>query len=538
MIFQDPRAHINPVRTIGDFLVEALVERGDSQADATTVVTDLLRAVGITDPTGRLRQYPHELSGGLLQRVMIAAALAVTPKLLLADEPTTALDVTTQSDVMVNLDAQRRERGLAMLFVTHDLELAAAVCDRIAVMYAGFLVEDAPAGDIHRLRRHPYTAGLLASRPDPTAPRHRLVAIPGRPLSAFEVGAGCPFVARCAFAVERCRTERPALRDLDGGRVAVTAPRICATPSRRPPGTGHPVTDGAVLEVAGLRKVFRVRPSDTDAVPSAPGPTMLGHATRRRQPTTSLVAVDDVSFCIAPRQSLAVVGESGSGKTTVARMIIGLEKPTSGRIIVNGRERPWRHVSSRERRRRAREAQIVFQDPYSSLDPRMTVRDCLDEVLRLHFDWERERRLARVEELLGQVGLDRRQADALPRALSGGQRQRVAIARALASEPRVLICDEAVASLDVSIQAQVLNLLSDIRDETGVSYLFISHDLAVVRQVSDEVVVMRHGRVVEAGPTERVLSEPDDPYTQRLLAAIPRPGWKPTHSSAGPAKEA
>ena len=245
-----------------------------------------------------------------------------------------------------------------------------------------------------------------------------------------------------------------------------------------------------------------------------------------------------MSFCIAPRQSLAVVGESGSGKTTVARMIIGLEKPTSGRIIVNGRERPWRHVSSRERRRRAREAQIVFQDPYSSLDPRMTVRDCLDEVLRLHFDWERERRLARVEELLGQVGLDRRQADALPRALSGGQRQRVAIARALASEPRVLICDEAVASLDVSIQAQVLNLLSDIRDETGVSYLFISHDLAVVRQVSDEVVVMRHGRVVEAGPTERVLSEPDDPYTQRLLAAIPRPGWKPTHSSAGPAKEA
>jgi peptide/nickel transport system ATP-binding protein len=289
------------------------------------------------------------------------------------------------------------------------------------------------------------------------------------------------------------------------------------------------IEPAAVLEVVGLSKVYRVRRGSDDA-PVTPGPTLLGHAARRR-PVASLTAVDDVSFQIAPRQSLAVVGESGSGKTTVARMIIGLERPTSGRIIVAGRERPWRHVSSAERRRRAREAQIVFQDPYSSLDPRMSVRDCLDEVLGLHFDWGRDQRLSRVEELLEQVGLDRRQADALPRALSGGQRQRVAIARALASEPRVLICDEAVASLDVSIQAQVLNLLSDIRDATGVSYLFISHDLAVVRQVSDQVVVMRRGRVVEAGPTERVLREPDDDYTKRLLAAIPRPGWTPTHSS-------
>lgn len=220
MVFQDPRAHINPVRTIGDFLVEALVERGESRTDALATVTELLRAVGIADPASRLAQYPHELSGGLLQRVMIAAALAVEPRLLLADEPTTALDVTTQSDVMVILDAQRRERGLAMLFVTHDLELAAAVCDRIAVMYAGLLVEDAPAAGIHSLRRHPYTAGLLASRPDPTAARRRLVAIPGRPLSAFEVGAGCAFVERCAFALERCRAERPALRELGAGRVA------------------------------------------------------------------------------------------------------------------------------------------------------------------------------------------------------------------------------------------------------------------------------------------------------------------------------
>ncbi len=220
MIFQDPRAHINPVRTVGDFLVEALVERGDAKADALRVVTALLGVVGISDPQRRVKQYPHELSGGMLQRVMIASALAIEPKLLLADEPTTALDVTTQSDVMVSLDTQRRERGLAMLFVTHDLELAAAVCDRIAVMYAGFLVEDIPASQLHRGVQHPYTAGLLASRPSPTVRERRLFAIAGRPLSAYEVGDGCGFASRCAFANDRCRSERPALRVVGASRVA------------------------------------------------------------------------------------------------------------------------------------------------------------------------------------------------------------------------------------------------------------------------------------------------------------------------------
>jgi oligopeptide/dipeptide ABC transporter ATP-binding protein len=220
MIFQDPRAHINPVRTVGGFLTEALAERGESRAAAERVVTGLLAAVGITDAARRMRQYPHELSGGLLQRVMIAAALAIEPKLLLADEPTTALDVTTQSEVMLNLDTQRRERGLAMLFVTHDLELAAAVCDRIAVMYAGYLVEDSPAATLHTRALHPYTAGLLASRPSASARSRRLTAIPGRPLSAFEAGAGCVFASRCAFAQDRCRAERPALRQFGAGRAA------------------------------------------------------------------------------------------------------------------------------------------------------------------------------------------------------------------------------------------------------------------------------------------------------------------------------
>jgi ABC-type glutathione transport system ATPase component len=271
------------------------------------------------------------------------------------------------------------------------------------------------------------------------------------------------------------------------------------------------------VEVAGLRKVFRV---------SKPG----------GRGRVDVVAVDDASFTVAPGSSLAIVGESGSGKTTTARMIMGLEMPTSGHIVINGAERSYRRLGSRERRRFGREIQIVFQDPYSSLDPRQRIRDCIDEVLRLHFDLSPPERRARITRLLEQVGLDERQARALPRALSGGQQQRVAIARALASEPRVLILDEAVASLDVSIQAQVLNLLADIREQTGVTYLFISHDLAVVRQVSDNTIVMRRGEIVERGTTTQVLDDPQHPYTKTLLGAVPRRGWKPRRTRVATAE--
>jgi peptide/nickel transport system ATP-binding protein len=263
------------------------------------------------------------------------------------------------------------------------------------------------------------------------------------------------------------------------------------------------------IEVEGLRKVFRV--------------SKEGGRGR-----VDVVAVDDVSFAVAPGGSLAIVGESGSGKTTTARMIMGLEQPTGGHIVIGGVQRARGRLGSRDRRRYGREIQIVFQDPFSSLDPRQRVSDAIGEVLRLHFGLSRARRETRVLELLGQVGMDERHARALPRALSGGQQQRVAIARALASEPKVLILDEAVASLDVSIQAQVLNLLADIRERMGVTYLFISHDLAVVRQVSDDAVVMRRGQIVERGPTGRVLDTPQHPYTKTLLSAVPRRGWRPT----------
>jgi peptide/nickel transport system ATP-binding protein len=421
VIFQDPRAHINPVRRIGDFLVEGLVyTQRMPRTQATAKVTRLLGETGIEDPERRLRQYPHELSGGQLQRVMIAAALACEPRLLIADEPTTALDVTTQSEVMALLDELRRERELALLFITHDLDLAAAICDRTAVMRAGRIVHTRPSGAMH--------------------------------------------------------TPRP-----------MVAPAAVTSVEQRP-----------VLTVRGLRKEF-----------------------------TSLRVVDDVSFVVPAGGSLAIVGESGSGKTTIARMIVGLERPTAGAIEVAGhpRERPPR--GARERRLRGREAQIVFQDNYASLDPRQHVADALGEVLDVHFGLSGEERRRRIDALLASVGLEDAHARALPRTLSGGERQRVAIARALAVQPQLLVLDEAVSSLDVTTQAQILQLLAQLRVQTGTSYLFISHDLAVVRQVSDELVVMRRGQIVERGATAAVLDAPQHPYTQLLLDSVPRPGWKP-----------
>ena len=446
IVFQDPRAHTNPLRTVGDFLTEGLRHnQGLPKRASQDRARELLRAVGVEDPRGRMASYPHELSGGLLQRVMIAGALSAEPRLLLADEPTTALDTVNQAEVMAILAELRQRLGLAMLFITHDLELAAATCDRTAVMRAGSILEVQRSGELHDRPRHPYTAGLVAARPS-----------------------------------------------IDG-------------PSPRPPDLpGGTVAPEPILEVEHLRKVF--------------GP-------RRGRP--AVVAVDDLSFTVAHGGALGIVGESGSGKTTVARMLLALETPTSGRIRVAGHERATSRSSTAERRRRARDIQIVFQNPYTSLDPRQRVGDCLDEALRLHSRRDRRARHERVLQLLHQVGLEERHARSLPRQLSGGQRQRVAIARALAPEPSILVLDEAVSALDASVQDQVLRLLAAIRAGTGLSYLCISHDLAVVRQVADHLIVMRDGLVVEAGPTAQVLDGPRHPYTRRLRASVPRPGWAP-----------
>jgi peptide/nickel transport system ATP-binding protein len=453
MIFQDPRTHINPVRRIGDFLTEALVlTQGRSRTQATETVTRLLGETGVDEPERRLRQYPHELSGGQLQRVMIAAALACEPKLLIADEPTTALDVTTQSEVMAMLDEVRRARGLALLFITHDLDLAAAVCERTVVMREGAIVNERPV-----------TRGDLSRQPPPVP-----TVSSARPTS--------PILARNADASsEQSTAQLP------------------------------------VLEVAGLRKSFRVR---------------------NRNDRADFLAVDDVSFKVPPGGSLAIVGESGSGKTTIARMIVGLQAPTDGTIAVLGHARDKPARGARERRTRGREAQIVFQDNYSSLDPRQRIGAALAEALELHFNLTPDERRRRVAELLDSVGLKQTHAEALPRTLSGGERQRAALARALAVEPRLLVLDEAVSSLDVATQAQILDLLAGIRAATGTSYVFISHDLAVVRQVSDEVLVLRQGQVVERGPTQTILTTPAHPYTRLLLDSVPRAGWKPRQRKA------
>ncbi len=481
MVFQDPLAAINPVRRIGDFLTE--LERDGSRAErhaARERALRMLADVDITDPERVFGMFPHQLSGGMLQRCMIAAAIMHRPKLIIADEPTTALDVTTQSGVVALLDEVRREHDISMVFISHDVELVAAVCDRIVVMRAGEIVETLAANQLHSdTHRQPYTNALLSCRPDLAERKPRLST-----LADFGLD-GEPTV-----------THRPAGRLAEGGG-ATTAVLVKTETSSRV----------AAVEVSGLTKTFG-------------GPGLLGGHGR------GVTAVKDVSFELRQGSTLAVVGESGSGKTTLARMIMGLEVPSDGSISFFGARRP-RRPSMADLRKQARQVQLVFQNPYRSLDPRQAIGASLDEVLRLHFDLDRGQRAARTEELLATVHLDPAVASALPSRLSGGQRQRACIARALAAAPQVLVLDEAVSALDVSVQAQVLNVLADIRDETGVSYLFVTHDLAVVRQIADDVIVMRFGEIVERGPAGEVLDSPQHEYTRRLLDSVPREGWKP-----------
>ncbi|MFD0350614.1 dipeptide ABC transporter ATP-binding protein [Kitasatospora aburaviensis] len=515
MIFQDPRAAINPMRRLGDFLTESVrLNGGLTAAAATTRATEMLDAVGL--PATVLDRYPGQVSGGMLQRVMIAAALMGDPTIVLADEPTTALDVTTQAEVIALLGELQERFGTALLFVTHDLGLAAAISDRVCVMYAGRIVETGPAEALFERPRHPYTAALLASTPRLEAPGSRLAAIEGRPPSLRDEVTGCPFAPRCPLATFLCTQQEPALlpveaeparraachhSDRTGRRARMRSPGTTAARPKGTPPMPQPDSGRAVLEAVGLRRAYG-----------------------------GVRAVDNVSFTLFEGGSLGIVGESGSGKTTTARIVVGLERADTGRVLVHRRDRTEHRRGRAHRLARAREVQMVFQDPYQSLDPRTTVGAVLRETLRLHFpDADHPRRIA---ELLDRVGLGEREAGALPRQLSGGQRQRVAIARALAVEPAVLVLDEAVAALDVSVQAQILNLLADIREQTGIGYLFITHDLGVVRCVTEDVIVMRHGKVVESGRTADVLARPQHPYTRLLLESVPRPGWDPRSIAA------
>ncbi|MBO1737272.1 ABC transporter ATP-binding protein [Leifsonia sp. TF02-11] len=444
MIFQDPRAGINPMRTLGDHLTEALrLGEGRPAAEARARAIELLAAVHLPHPEEHLRQYPHEFSGGMLQRVMIAGALAGSPKLLVCDEPTTALDVTTQAQILDVLAEQREQRAMGMLFITHDLTLAAAFCDRVYVMREGKVVEQGAASQVLRRPANPYTQRLVAATP------------------TIEVTGDEP----------RERTE------LDADGVL------------RPP----------VLVVHDLAKTYQIR---------GRGP---------------LRAVSGATIAIPAGEALGVVGESGSGKSTLARMIVGLEQPDAGTVSIDGAVQSGRPRTRADRLRHARRIQMVFQDPYLSLDPRMSVGRAVEDALRLHHPGiATADARAQVLALLGQVGLVEAHAQALPRTLSGGQRQRVAIARALAIEPAVLVMDEATSALDVSVQAQVLDVVSDIRRDRGLTVLFISHNLGVVRTVCERTVVMRSGEIVESGRTVDLLSNPQHEYTRLLLDSVPR----------------
>lgn len=500
MVLQDPFTALNPLQTIQAHLRESLPR--DVRRDRAKVRSEIARRlteVGL-DPDHVGDRYPFQLSGGMRQRVAIAAALASDPELLIADEPTTALDVTTQDDVLRLLRTLQRDRGMALVLITHDLRVAFSVCDRVMVMYAGSVVEDAPAAELVRAPAHPYTLGLTLAEPPVGHYVNELTAIPGSVPSADEVADMCTFADRCPWQAGECRTARPALISIGADRssacLRITDIRdeIQARQAQSPgPGTPPAVPDGnALLVVRDLRKTYRTT-------------SMVGRARES-------VAVHSASFEVRAGESLGIVGETGSGKTTIARSVLGLTQPDSGQIQLDGIGiSDYRKLGKAALRRVRRLVQVVFQDPYSSLNPALTIGAVLAEAITAGGHQQD------VADLLKLVGLPASHAGRRPGALSGGERQRVAIARAVAVRPRLLICDEPVAALDVSVQAQILELLRDIRRTYNTSMLFITHDLSVVRQMTDRAIVLRRGEIVESGRTAAILDSPRHPYTIRLV---------------------
>ena len=511
MVFQEPMLSLNPVMTIGRQVTEALrIHRGLSGARAGAEVARLLQAVGLD---ARLAaSYPFQLSGGQRQRVLIATMLAGEPELLIADEPTTALDVTVQAQILRLLKRLTLERDMGLLLITHDLDVARDMADRVAVMYAGELVEWASRAQIFSAPRHPYTQALLRVMPSLARRGEALQHLPGSVPALGTALPGCRFAPRCPLAESRCHAEVPALHVLaDGQQVRCHLAVEPTGPARAPVDRGLPRTaavparDQPVLEIANLKVHFPLR---------------KGLIKR----TVGWVrAVDGVSLQIARGETLALVGESGCGKTTLARAILRLIKPTAGQVRLDGVDLAT--LSGEDLRRMRGRMQIVFQDPYASLDPRMRVSEIIEEgLVALRPDLDRDQRQATVAQILARVGLDADAGRRYPHAFSGGQRQRIAIARALAVEPRLLICDEPTSALDVSVQAQIIDLLLRLQAEQGLAYLFITHNLPVVGYIAQRVMVMYAGRIVEEGPTAALFDRPLHPYTQLLLASAPGQG--------------
>jgi len=520
MVFQDPLSALTPVYTVGDQLSEAVRIHNDvSRQAARERSVELLKLVGIPHASERADAFPHEFSGGMRQRVMIAMAIANDPDVIIADEPTTALDVTIQAQVLEVLRTARELTGAAIVMITHDLSVIAGFADRVAVMYAGRIVETGTVDEVFYSPRMPYTMGLLGAIPRADESGDRpLVPIEGTPPSLLDLPPGCPFAPRCPLAFDTCREVEPAL-------IAVGSPNhrsACHLAEKIDAGGWGP-TDVFPLPDLPEAAAARVPRAERDVVLEAKDlvrhhPLLKGAVFKRQ--VGAVRAVDGISFDLRDGETLGLVGESGCGKTTTLLEVLELAAPQAGRIVVLGRD--VSELGQSERRAMRRDVNIVFQDPMASLDPRMPVSDILAEPMRTH-GMSGAKIQARIRELLRLVGLNPEHAGRYPQQFSGGQRQRVGIARALALEPELLVLDEPVSALDVSIQAGVINLLEELRARLGLSYLFVAHDLAVVRHIADRIAVMYLGKIVEIGEVTRVYESASHPYTQALLSAIPLP---------------
>jgi len=524
MIFQDPLSALTPVYNVGDQIAEAILVHSDgsvSRKAAHERAVELLSLVGIPNARQRASAFPHEFSGGMRQRVMIAMAMANDPDLIIADEPTTALDVTIQAQILDVLQKAKEVTGAAIILITHDLGVIAGFADRVAVMYAGKLVETGSVDDIFYRPRMPYTLGLLGSIPrhDVSGERRPLTPIEGSPPSLVNLPTGCPFTPRCPMRIQKCVEAEPELLPME----STGSPHRAAC-HRGGEIEAQNLMSSDIFPAPPARASFAVAPRDSRAVMLdvrdlvKEYPLVKGAFLRRRVGTVH--AVDGITFDIREGETFGLVGESGCGKTTTILEILNLAKPLRGVIIVLGRDTA--SMSSDDRFKTRRDLQVVFQDPMASLDPRLPIGDILAEPLAAH-GVAPEKRAQRVRDLLQIVGLRPEHANRYPQAFSGGQRQRIGIARALALEPKVLVLDEPVSALDVSIRAGIINLLERLKTDLHLSYLFVAHDLSLVRHIANRVAVMYLGRIVEIGNIDDVFDRPAHPYTQALLSAVPLP---------------